>query len=75
MAQQIAVRKATGHNDEALESREDDLRHQIDVEKRKYQNDVADLKKMKPQVDHLQHALEKQRIEMHRQFEIWFKVE
>ena len=57
-----------------MKKREEELRARIDVEKRKYQEKVAELKKIKPQVDHLQHTLEKQRIEMHRQFDVWFKV-
>lgn len=72
--QQIAVRNATGHGDATVDDREAALRAQMDVEKKKYQENVTQLKQIKPQVDHLQHSLEKQRIEMHRQFDIWFKV-
>jgi len=74
LVQQIAVRNATGHRDEEVDQREAKLRENMDFEKRKYQENVSKLKEIKPQVDHLQHTLEKQRIEMHRQFEIWFKV-
>ena len=74
LVQQIAVLNATGHGDEKLELRETLLRKKMDAEKRQYQDSVNSLKKLKPEVDHLQHSLEKQRIEMHKEFEIWFKV-
>jgi hypothetical protein len=36
---------------------------------------VLELKKIKPEVEHLKHSIERQRIDMHKEFDKWFQEE
>ena len=40
-----------------------------------YLDAVLELKKIKPEVEHLKHSIERQRIEMHKEFDKWFQDE
>lgn len=73
--EQIAVREATGHSDNELVQKANDIRREIEINRRNYQDAVLDLKKIKPEVEHLKHSIERQRIEMHKKFDKWFQDE
>ena len=34
---------------------------------------MLELKKIKPEVEHLKHSIERQRIDMHKEFDKWFQ--
>ena len=36
---------------------------------------MLELKKIKPEVEHLKHSIERQRIDMHKEFDKWFQEE
>jgi hypothetical protein len=40
-----------------------------------FQDAVLELKKIKPEVEHLKHSIERQRIDMHKEFDKWFQEE
>ena len=74
VVRQIAANSAVGHVTNDLEDKERDIRTKIEQSKTEFNKAVSILKQLKPKVDHLQHALERQRIKMHNEFESWFQV-
>jgi len=73
--EQIAVREATGQSDNELVQKANDIRREIEINRRNYQDAVLELKKIKPEVEHLKHSIERQRIDMHKEFDKWFQEE
>ena len=70
---QIAANQAAGFDVSELETREANIRKDMEKTKNDYNEIVKRLKQLKPNIDHLQHMRERARIDMHREFDDWFQ--
>lgn len=61
-------------NDEAeeIDPVEQSLRRKIEEEKTKYKESFTRLRSLKTEIEHLQHLLEKAKVKMQKDFEIWW---
>lgn len=51
------------------------LREQLDAEKSKYKEAFSQLKLLKTEIEHMQHLLEKAKVKMQKDFELWWAEE
>ncbi|XP_071801723.1 kinesin-like protein KIF6 [Asterias amurensis] len=51
---------------------EQSLRHQMEEEKSNYKETFNDLRTLKTEIEHLQHFLEKSRLQLQKDFELWW---
>lgn len=54
---------------------EEQLRKALDAEKMKYKTTFNELKLLKTEIEHIQHLLEKMKVKMQKDFEIWWAEE
>ncbi|XP_077994037.1 kinesin-like protein KIF6 [Glandiceps talaboti] len=54
---------------------EQQLRHEIELEKAQYKQTFNHLRSMKTEIEHLQHLLEKSRLQLQKDFELWWAEE
>jgi len=55
-----------------VEEKEIKLREHLDEEKRKYKSAFNQLKLLKTEIEHMQHLLEKSKVKLQKDFEIWW---
>lgn len=68
-----AVHSLTERNGDAVvDVREEELRGHLEDEKSRFKQMVGDLRQLKTEIEHLQHLLEKAKVKMQKDFEIWW---
>ena len=56
----------------SIDEVEQSLRHQMEEEKSNYKETFNDLRTLKTEIEHLQHFLEKSRLQLQKDFELWW---
>ncbi|KAL8592600.1 hypothetical protein ACOMHN_026530 [Nucella lapillus] len=66
------LRLQGGYSEDQIEQMEQVLREEMENEKKNYKTAFVDLRSMKTEIEHLQHLLEKSKVKMMKDFEIWW---
>lgn len=71
---QRAIRATMSGSDDSFEDNEQEalIRHQMEEEKAQYKECFMKLKAMKAEIDHLHHLLDRTRVQMQRDFDVWW---
>ncbi|KAJ8308330.1 hypothetical protein KUTeg_013204 [Tegillarca granosa] len=69
---QLAVQGLIDPNNPEPDEEEQELRNDMEIEKVRYKDCVSKLKRLKGEIEHLQHLLEKSRVKLMKDFELWW---
>jgi kinesin family protein 6/9 len=74
--EKIRVSRAVlGESSEEPDEREEELRHRMEEEKTTFKQVYHTLKGMKAEIEHSQHLLEKGKVQLQKDFEVWWEEE
>lgn len=70
--EQHRIRRSMQVEDDYDNDEEDRLRNAIEDEKSRYKETFTRLRSLKTEIEHLQHLLEKSKVQMQKDFEVWW---
>ncbi|XP_061173877.1 kinesin-like protein KIF6 [Saccostrea echinata] len=69
---QLAMQGLVDGTDQEIDEVEQELRDEMEEEKLRYKENFSRLRTLKTEIEHLQHLLEKSKVKLMKDFEIWF---
>lgn len=69
---QLAMQGLVDGNNQEIDEVEQELRDEMEEEKLRYKESFGRLRTLKTEIEHLQHLLEKSKVKLMKDFEIWF---
>nr|XP_022332099.1 kinesin-like protein KIF6 [Crassostrea virginica] len=69
---QLAMQGLVDGNNQEIDEVEQELRDEMEDEKLRYKESFSRLRTLKTEIEHLQHLLEKSKVKLMKDFEIWF---